>query len=368
MQSKDKPVKVLHVIDHTGPGGAQVLLTNILPALAKDSFSITLVVLGRKRGLVEDLENKGITIIPLNIHKYGVFQTLKRVKQIIKELNPTIVHTHLDKSNLFAAYLASKEKVPVVIRHDHSSTWPPLPSYFFWRRLIEKLGRFQTEVIAVSEAVRKFNLAAGVSDNKITVIHNGIDLKRFSTDKKRLSYPVIGYVGRLHFKKGVKYLIKALPLVAKEKPDVKLFIVGDGPQKKELLKLCQGIGLKDNVVFFGNRKDVQKFYRLFDVFVLPSLFEACPLALMEAMASGCPVVASNLGGITEIVTDKLDGLIFQARDSQMLAEKILCLLNNPKYASALTKQAVKKVAQQFDVSLTNARMVQFYNNLLAKVV
>lgn len=359
--------KVLHIIDHMGLGGAQILLSQVLPQLKQYGYDIEVCVLRQQTKLSRELEEKGICFNYLNSSKYEIIKCYFKLRKLINQVKPQIVHLHLDKANFLGALAALKEKVAIVIRHDHSSTWPPLRRYLLQRWVLERVLPAQTYVIAVSKAVKKFNEAIGVKPERIKVIYNGINVNEFSVNerlRKPQKFPIIGFVGRLHFKKGVKYLIKAVACIAKEKPEVKLYLVGDGPERTKLMKLAKKLGLDSQVVFFGSQKNPKKFYRLFTVFVMPSLYEACPIALMEAMVSSCPVIVSNIGGFQEIVTDGVDGYVTHKKDYQALAQKILYLLNNPQQVPSLTSKAAKKIKQNFHINLTCQRIISEYNNLL----
>jgi len=366
MQQNKKPVKVLHFIDHMGAGGAQVLLNSLLPALKDYGFNVQLVVLGKEAFNAEVVKESGIAVTMLNLSKYSFLKARAKINQVIANFQPTIVHTHLDKANFLVAPLAQKAKVPIVIKHDHSSAWPSLKTYFFSRWLMEKIFSANSYVIAVSRTVRQFNLAIGIEDKRITVIQNGIDLKKFPFKTFQLTAaPIIGYVGRFHFKKGVKYLIKAAPFVLHKHPQANFVLVGDGPEKESLKKLSKKLGIQDKVIFLGKQKNVAQFYHQFTVFVMPSLYDACPLALMEAMASGCPVIGTSTGGVKEIITPGVDGLLVKTKDYKGLAEKILYLISNPETAKQLAKNAHKKTDNYFSLKLTIEKLLNLYQTLLA---
>lgn len=368
MQQNKNQIKVLHFIDHMGAGGAQILLNSLLPALKDYGFNVQLFVLGKEAFNVEAIRAAGVPVTVLNLSKYSFLKARTVISQIFANLQPTIVHTHLDKANFLVATLANKAKVPVIIKHDHSSTWPSLKTYFFSRWLMEKIFSTKSQVVAVSQAVKQFNLAIGVEAERIWVIKNGIDLTKFQFKSRWLNgTPVIGYIGRFHFKKGVKYLVKAAPFVLKRYPQAKFVLVGDGPEKDSLLRLSQRLGIQDKVIFLGKQKNVTQFYAQFTVFVMPSLYDACPLALMEAMASGCPVVGTNTGGVQEIITPNVDGLIVKTKDAKGLAAKILYLLDNPNIAAQLIENAQKKRAH-FCLKLTIDKLLSLYQTLLANSV
>ena len=199
-------------------------------------------------------------------------------------------------------------------------------------------------VTAPAESVRRHvHAVERCRPKKIVVIPNGVDLERFrgvqpaSTAALELPGPgpILGSVGRLSPKKGQATLLEAAALVLRRRPDVTFVLVGDGPQRAELGAHAERLGLDGRLRFLGLVEDPIPLLPRMDIFVLPSHMEGMSNALLEAMAAGRPVVATNVGGNAEVVQDGVTGLLVPPRDPQRLAEALLTLLDDPARAAAM---------------------------------
>jgi glycosyltransferase involved in cell wall biosynthesis len=172
-------------------------------------------------------------------------------------------------------------------------------------------------------------------------------------------------ISRLSPEKGVDVLLRAMQQVVQVVSPLTVLIIGDGPQAAELHQLANQLGLNETVLFLGARSDIPVLNRLFDLFVLSSREEACPMALLEAMAAGRAVVATHVGGTPEVVTHDVEGLLVPPDDPEALARALLMLLKDPARRTAMGTAAHQRVATQF----THERMVRetlsFYQHILA---
>lgn len=193
--------------------------------------------------------------------------------------------------------------------------------------------------------------------DKIRVIPMGVNTHHSSKCYPRNSEhtrPIILTVGRLVEIKGIQYLVRSMEYVTRRMPSAVLMIVGDGPERNNLVQLTKALGLDDNVIFVGDVKSTQmsEYYRSADVFVLPSITlngqsEALGVVLIEAMASGVPVIGTNTGGIPDIISDGVNGLLVPERDSANLAEKICMILSDPNLAECLAREGLNTVCEKF---------------------
>jgi len=193
---------------------------------------------------------------------------------------------------------------------------------------------------------------------RIHVVHCGVDLRASSVRAHHADGRHLAFVGRLDDVKGVPLLLDAVSLVRRAYPDVHLTLVGDGPSRSSLEASAQSAGLQSHVSFVGYRApvDVRLLLATVDVFVLPSFFEGIPVSLMEAMACGVPVVASNLPGIAELVDDAVNGYLVRAGDSEELAERIAGLLASAELRNRMGRAGRAKVADQFDLEQETDRL------------
>jgi len=216
-------------------------------------------------------------------------------------------------------------------------------------------------------------------DNIVQVIPMGVDKQRFwkkdqESHQKIPDSRIILSVGRLVEKKGMKYLIMAMEEVVNTYPDAKLLIGGDGPEKDNLIELCRELKLDENVKFLGYIPDekIPLIYSASDIFVLPSVetkhgdTEGLGVVLLEAMASGIPVIGSNIGGIPDIIEDRKTGLLVKSRDSHDIAEKILFLLSNREYCINLTTNATNLLNQKFSWDIVTRQFFELIQNVSEK--
>ncbi|MFA6099194.1 MAG: glycosyltransferase family 4 protein [Patescibacteria group bacterium] len=222
-------------------------------------------------------------------------------------------------------------------------------------------------VVAISQVIKRQLIEKiKVRPENITVIYNGIDLRQFSMKRFRWEKGArfnIGCVARLEKEKGIEFLIQAIKIVREFVPFVRLIIVGEGGEKKKLVWLSERMNLKEIIQWVGHQQEIDKWYGYFDVYALPSVKrESFGITLVEAMASGVPVVGSNLGGIPEIIDNKVNGLLAEPGSSRDLADKLLYLFNNRGEAREMVLQARDKVEKNFSVE----RMIRDFYILLKK--
>jgi glycosyltransferase involved in cell wall biosynthesis len=235
-------------------------------------------------------------------------------------------------------------------------------------------------VMPVSKATAKKLVSLGLFPSKVVPVHNGIDLKLFDMamrgneemyslphDFKSSSCVVVGYSAKLVMHKGHKYLIEAISEVAKEFPNIRLVITGDGPLRNELRLLSENLGIKDKVLFTGKvgYKSLYQLLKRIDIYAFPSLAELFPFAILEAMAAGKPIVATNVGGVSEAVIDGVNGFIVPPRDPESLAKAILKLINDPEKVKEMGKNSRKLIEDKFDLPKIACELTRCYGKLVS---
>lgn len=365
-------IKVLQLTVGLGWGGAEKLMADIALRLPSERFDCHVVSLKGDGPVGAVLRNAGIRVVPLGGgHPWQVFQQLR--KHVSFEV-PDIIHSHLLKANLLGAVIPGSHKR---IWHVHNTS-EQMGS--FWRFLEGRLIQRSNGVIAVSEAVgRGLSLRLPALSERLRVIPNGIEPKRFSAllptdrDKERKRWglapdaPVLGYVGRLEEKtKKLTHLIEAFSYLKKSQPKAILLIVGDGPDKKMLNSFVISKGLSKAVLFVGAQQIVEKLYPLMDVYVQPSISEGFGIAILEAMASGVPVVATLTGGIPEVVTDRNTGILVPPGNPLNLAKAMEALLSDPDLARTLGNSGREKARNLFDIQGVLEKIESLYEAVLSK--
>ncbi len=243
-----------------------------------------------------------------------------------------------------------------------------------------KLLKRSDEIIAVSNYTKKELLESyDLNANKINVIYNGVDVNKFkpSNDKDKIKKElglnddkIILYVGRLYCRKGLPTLLRAAPLILRKFKNVKFVISGKGFGNGEdrFRAFANRMKVGKHVSFIGYFPDekLPKLYQAADIFVLPSVYENLPFALLEAMATALPVVTTNVGGIPEVIQDGKNGLMFNPLDFQSLADKVLYLLKNPAFASEIGFFGRKTVEEKFDWRHIIKQVLKVYDKVLLK--
>lgn len=233
--------------------------------------------------------------------------------------------------------------------------------------------RFSDSIVAVSEAVKEdmaSRVGIKVTRDRIGVIYCGIPDKNEAHDENKLkdlkdkyginnAEPVIVSIGTLHYVKGRRYLIDAIPLVLQKIPGAKFIIAGDGPERRRLEERVRGLHLEDNVVFTGYIDDgaIERLLYLSDLMVLPSLTEGCPTVALEAMRASKPVVATDAGGTSELIENEKTGIIVPSRDSQKIATAVIDILSDKAKAERFGKEARARFRKRF----TAAEMADKYS-------
>ncbi len=369
-------VTVFHLIDTLNMGGAEKLLTYLLPGLPVGRYRVLVGTVTDTGPLEEEIESAGIPVIHVNARGRRDLTILLRLCQIFRQENVTILHTHLFVDSFWGRIAAVLSGVPIRVVTQHNSyeggNLPPK-----WQVWADRLLWHVTDrIVAVSEGARKFLLEdVGVPAEKIRLIPNAIaplpDVSEEETASLRRelglerAWPVLGTVARLTPQKGLSYLIRAVAILRKQFPRVKCLIVGDGELKSELSDLVSKMDLGSVVLFTGIRRDVPAILSTLDLFVLPSIFEGMPVALLEAMEAGLPVVATHVTGVTEVVEDGANGVLVPPGNPPALAEGVAALVADPEELSRLGGAARATIASRYSLKPWVERYRALYEDLLA---
>lgn len=364
-------MKILYFIDAPQPGGATNQLYTLLKHLDKNKFT-PLVAFGDFPELnpwIKSLKELNITTLKTRLTNFNKLDAVKEFKRLFKSADPQIIHLHLCHSgSLRAAFLAARMSHAKIIATEHD----PFKLNIFKKQVKRFTLRSTDHTIAVSENNRNFLTEAyGIRGSKITRIYNGVDLETYhpGTVSKNAVLGldtnnfVITTAAELHPRKGINYLIKAMPKLVEKISNVKLVIVGTGKARGDYEKLVKDMGLENKIKFLGFKENIPDILRASNVFVLPSVREAFGLAIVEAMATKIPVVASNIGGLQEILT-KETGFMLKAKDSEAIANAILEIHDNPEFAKALTEKAFERVKKEFSAENMTRATEEIYKKVI----
>jgi glycosyltransferase involved in cell wall biosynthesis len=359
IQSK---IKIIHIIPALDIGGAEKLLFDLVNSLNKEKYEVMVATVVRGGILVKNFEEAGI---PVQIFKKKTklgLGVLWKIYRYLRKENPQIVHTHLFGGDTWGRIAAILARTPIIVSTEHNTNFDEK----FIKRIVKKfLSYFTDKIIAVSEAVRKYSISKDyISEKKIEVIFNGINLEKFlSISQKEFGEPpIIGIVGRLAEQKGHKYLFESLNLL-KTIPWT-LWVVGDGPKKAELERLSKDLDLRERILFLGAQENIPDILDKIDIFVLPSLWEGLGLAVIEAAAAAKPIVATNVGGIPEIIEDEKTGLLVEPGNVKSLADGLERVILGEGEALVMGRAARECVREKFGAE----RMVKKYEELYEKLM
>jgi glycosyltransferase involved in cell wall biosynthesis len=361
--------KVLHVITDTNIGGAGRYLLNLLVHSDPARYELAVACPGGGE-LIKEIRNLSVKVFELEGGERSFsLQHLKALRRIISQEGFDIVHTHASFSGRVAGKLAGKRVV--FTRHGVGMVRKD-PAYKFATLASTRI--FTDAVISVSRAVKVSLIEMGTPAKMIKTIHNGIDLTGYDhvvpTLRKKYSIPpeekIIGTVARLVPEKGCEFGIKAMPLILEKHPNARLVIVGEGFLRQSLEELSRKLGIADKVMFLGYQRNVEELIADFDVFMMPSLTEGLSLALLEVMALGKPVVATEVGGNPEVIRSGINGILVPSKDERALAQEVAKLLSSPKEARELGIKARETVVNNFNAELMASRTLDVYDEILRK--
>jgi glycosyltransferase involved in cell wall biosynthesis len=360
-------IHVMQVIFALEFGGAESLALNVCSLLREDErFSVSLCgVFGSGGPLSDVASQRGVSVFSLDAGRLGKVRTVAQLFRCFRQEKVAVAQVHgayLLQYVMPAALLAGV----AVVYTEHARH--SLGRHAWLRRLARLHGRLFGKMVCVSRNLRGFMIdVVGLRPDRIEVISNGIDLSRFAQSAQDLSRKsggvVIGTVARLTEAKDHGNLLRAFATVRKEVPDVRLLLVGDGELRQEVESLVSSLGLEDAVEMTGKRSDIPQLLAGMDIFVLPSRREGFPVSIIEAMACGRPVVATDVGGVREIIDDGVDGIVVPPEDAAALAAAILGLVRDPDGRSRLGERAVHKAAANF----SDQTMIGNYMRLFTSV-
>lgn len=223
-------------------------------------------------------------------------------------------------------------------------------------------------VIAISEKIAALLIEGGVQGEKIRVIYSGVDiasLENRPVPTERTSVPVVGMVAALEERKGHRFLVEAAAELKREGQRLHYKVAGNGPEREKLRELAVALGLQEEIEFVGFVSDVAAFLASIDLFVLPSLFEGLGVAALEAMAAGKPVIATEVGGLSELVEDRRTGLVVPPGDAHALARAIGELVSQDDLMRELGENGRRRVAERFTMERMARQNEAYYYELLA---
>jgi glycosyltransferase involved in cell wall biosynthesis len=368
-----KRLKVAYLVPALDYGGSETLLLTFLRFLDRSRFEPEVHCFYGDGKLANEFRAERIPVHEWRSRRRDPLAFFRLIR-FLRRRGYDVVHTHLfDRQGRVAAYLAG---IPVIVTTYHLVTdWDTTGGLsdrvkVFIDSLTSKLN---DQIIVVSNDVKRNAIEkGGIDSSKIVTIVNGIDADQYGVSQDQGSLKadigigdsrIILCVGRLDEQKGHAYLVEAAELLRDRHPDVAVLIVGEGPLRGRLEGQIHDAGLEKTVRLLGERRDIARLLSIADLFVMPSLFEGLPIALLEAMASSRPIVATDVPGIRGVIDDGVDGLLVPPRDASALAKAIEFILGNGGRAASLGNMSGSKARKKYDIRLNVREVEELYRRL-----
>ena len=347
-----RPLKILQVCSASQAvyGAVQSLLV-LAKAQREAGHTVEfLTFAGKKFG--EQVREMGFTVHETKVRAKVDPLAILRMRRLMRDRGYDIIHTHLSTSSVNGCLAARAAGLPSVATvHGMSS----------------KISfAAATHMIAVSEEIKRHLVSQGVKPEIVSVVYNGYELvgEPGQVRSEGDLFPVLGTVARVTPLKGIDDAIRAVAILKRDFPTISYLVVGDGIGVEPCKALADELGVADNVHFVGYRRDIETFLTRMDLFVFPSLKEGMGIALVEAMAQGLATVATNIGGIPEVITPDC-GILVPAKNPDELAREISKLLTNSELRASMASAAQKRAADVFSVSAMESSTYDVYQRLLS---
>jgi glycosyltransferase involved in cell wall biosynthesis len=372
-------LRILLAIDDASIGGGQMHVLLLAKYLHADNFEVEIAT--EPTGwLVEEARKLDLKVHSIAISNRINQQAFKEIRQLLFDRQFDLIHTHGGTAGFWLRSIAlTLIKRPALVHTYHGLHYlnipdrglnaiPQLLKKVIFQTIDRLLSRYTNWLICVCQSDLHEAIVAGLADlSKSSIVTNGIEIDRFATSLDRYlarskfeiaqTEFIFGNVGRLHEQKGHKFLLHAF---AKISDPARLLIIGDGDLHEELSTLADELQINDRVTFLGARTDVSDFLSAIDTFVLPSLWEGQPIALLEALASGKPCIASNVNGIPEIITNGINGYLVTPQDIDALTTAMKLAIDRPDLLMQLNELGQIEIPPQFLASHMASEIAKIY--------
>ncbi len=359
-------LRVLLTIDEASLGGGQMHVLLLAKYLQMADFDVEIAT-EANGWLVTEALNLNLIVHQITISNQFTLQSFQHIRELLITGQFDILHTHGGTAGFWVRSVAAGLKRRHVIIHTYhglhylnilegsGQASKQAIKRLIFKRIDRLLLRYTNRIICVCRSDYDKAIAAGVAMiDRTSIIFNGIEVEKFSMPLNQViarqifeAEPnefIFGNVGRLHEQKGHKFLLQAM---AKMKNRARLMIVGDGRLRQELMNLATQLNISDRVLFLGARTDIYEFLSAINVFVMPSLWEGQPIALLEALAIGKPCIASAVDGIPEIITDGVNGYLVISKDIETLAKIMDLAIEQPDRLQQFSSGGAKAIPPQF---------------------
>lgn len=365
---------ILHTIEHGGPGGAETVILNLASRLDDSRFR-SVAVLPRGPWLPQKLQEQGVLTYLAESRPWYDPRPTAWMARLVRQEKVNLIHSHLADQNFYSCLVGQWTGRKTIVTY-HGPIELAQSKQFKGSIKLWYVRKSASVVVVVSDHLGRMLREVGFPGDKIVRIYNGVNTSRFLTSRTgRLrrelgcvdGVRLIGMVGNVCPAKGIDFFIRSAGKVVRTFPQTRFVLVGDidRTQGELLSSLVRQLGLEDRFFFLGFRKDVPEILSDLDIFVLSSISEGLPLAMLEAMAAGKPVVVTRCGGPEEVIEDGRTGLLVPPADPETLAARICGLIANPELAANLGLRARARVLSEFSLEQMIRQYERLYDRLLS---
>ena len=381
--------KIAYLLTPIDFGGAEKVSLNFLKHVNREKFNIDLMLFLRpwegKNFFHKEIENYNYQFfrIPVALRplergrdRLRIIRCYKKISCLLKSQRYDLIHTNGYFADIISIPLSKLFKIPILSTcHGFISLDKKLS---FYNSLDCYLLRFSNRIAAVSKEIKKDLIKTGVPGSKIKVIHNAVEtiastgeLIKIRRRKRMLlgierNELVIGYVGRLSREKGIRYLIEAASILRDRGLPIKVIVIGDGPIENQLKTIVSEINIEKQFIFAGFQKKIMEWIPAIDIFILPSLTEGTPMALLEVMSMGVPVVASAVGGIPDIINSGENGILVGKGKPEEIANAVINLYKNEELRLKIKDAAMEHIKTNFNFRKWVSEVESLYEELIFK--
>jgi len=371
-------IHVLHVVDSLRVGGLESGVVNMINALDSGKFRNSICCLKETGDLQKRLRDPEVQVFQL--HQRPGSHLFPRLRRLVRQEQIDIIHSN-NWGTFFDSVVAGRlARRPLIIHCIHGLFTEDLERMKFRRRFIQRmLSRGTHRLYAVADYLRNFYIrTVGVPPGRIGTIYNGVDTEVYRVrgedqrraEKQRLGFSpeevLIGSVGTLYWIKDPETLLAAAASILRTRQDVNFVWVGDGRLREKLLARAEQLGLGRRVRYLGTRDNVADILSAMDIFVLPSVIEGLSYSILEAMASGVPVVATRVGGNGELIREGIDGHLVPPGDRSALIDALMHLISDEKARRAMGSKVRQRAVQIFSLQEMVTRYQTMYLEGIAK--
>jgi len=369
----DNSRRICYVVSGDLWGGAEAQVYQLAKCMVDRNYQVFVITLN-KGILFDKLSEMTVVVTSFDESKMSLWRTIFKIRSFLKANNIDMVHSHGFKENFLAGVASKMLSGCKVVRTHHGRGVVKGSSA---KSFIEKLNaHFLTDkIIAVSHDLKAYLSELGYSANKIDVVHNGVDCSSLSVSKNadeiidEYSIPegsfIIGTASRIEYEKGFEYLLLSVKELVDGGLPVVFVIVGSGNLQQKYQDMAEEMNIANSVIFAGFQKDVCSYLNVFDLFVMMSLNEGIPLALIEAMCMGKPVVCSAVGGIPEVVISGVNGILVPSMDHRSCAAACQSIISQKELQLSLGENAHRHVIENFSAQNSAENTISLYEGILA---